>query len=126
MIPQEKNISYRQQNQTKNKAVASEVQSLSLRDTSEQGEGVGEKAAPGQGRDPSPCAASMPADPAESGRKVLLSGGRRTGGGVLSGGVPEQGGAAAQRRLSGPGCPGDLAQAFGWMVGTESPAKFQQ
>lgn len=38
------------------------------------------------------------------------------GGGVLSGGVPEQGGAAAWRRPSGPGCPGDPAQAFGWML----------
>lgn len=123
--PAPKNIYYRQQNQTKNKAAASEVPVPVPADTSEQGEGVGEKAAPGQGRDPSPCAASTPADPAESGRKVLLSGGRRwwRTGGVLSGGVPEQGGAAARRRPSGPGCPGDPAQAFGWMVGTESPAK---
>lgn len=67
--PAQKNISYRQQNQTKNKAAASEVPVLSLQDTSEQGEGVGEKAAPGQGRDPSPCAASTPVDPAESGRR---------------------------------------------------------
>lgn len=127
--PTRKNISYRQQTKPKTRRRQVRSQSLSLQDTSEQGEGVGEKAAPGQGRDPSPCAASMPADPAESGRKVLLSGGRRwwrTGGGVLSGGVPEQGGAAARRRPSGPGCPGDPAQAFGWMVGTESPAKFQQ
>lgn len=56
-------------------------QSLSLQDTSEQGEGVGEKAAPSQGRDPSPCAASTPADPAESGRKVFYSQEEGGGGG---------------------------------------------
>lgn len=38
--------------------------------------------------------------------------------------VPEQGGAATERRQSGLGCLlWDQAQSFGWLVGTNSPAK---
>ena len=38
--------------------------------------------------------------------------------------VPEQGGAATEKRQSGLGCLlWDQAQSFGWLVGTNSPAK---
>lgn len=54
-------------------------------------------------------------------------GGEGQGGRVLGEVVPEEGGTAAQRRQSGLGCPWrERAQAFGWLVGTNSPAKIKR
>lgn len=75
----------------------------------------------------SPFAASVPVNLAESGRRVLLSGGRRwwrTGRRSYRSRCPRTGRCSGLEEAEWSGLPlGDQAQSFGWLVGTNSPAK---